>query len=138
MWGGCNLLKRKLLSIVLAVCLATGGVYSQSGRVASPPLTHQYRKYNHEFFEDKLPKDLIVYWGPAGGDHFIAYTYHLGEPDVWIEMNPKYNLASTETFLNLLHEMCHVSVGQTFDAHGPKWQKCMHNLADVGAFDDLW
>lgn len=59
-----------------------------------------------------------------------------------INFNPDYELSEIVDRFTELHEMCHVQLfieGEyEFNEHGAKWQKCMHELANKNAFDDLW
>jgi hypothetical protein len=105
-----------------------------------------YAGYNHKYFNDELPPVLITH--DLKDNDKISVTEY-GKNYYHIAFNPKFNLSPVEEQENLLHEMCHVRVdveteGQLQDAadwdnsHGPKWQACMHELANKGAFEDLW
>lgn len=127
---------------ILAYCIALLAINrvapAHSAPEVSVHLTHLYESYNDSFFDGHLPNGLRVYSGNADGD--MAVTHQSDEPsEAWIEINPYYNNTPRTEALTLLHEMCHVYVaGKEFDAHGAKWQTCMHTLANQDAFDNIW
>jgi predicted SprT family Zn-dependent metalloprotease len=99
-----------------------------------------YEGYNHAYFNDTLPATVVISHN-LHDDRFMALTeyangfYH-------IEFNPKYEPSPKQARETLLHEQCHleqlVSGEVEFEDHGPKWQACMHRLANQGALEDLW
>jgi len=100
-----------------------------------------YAAYNHEYFQDSLPKTTVITRNLAD-DRFMAQTFY--ENGYYhIAINPRYNESGKTEKLNLLHESCHLYIFVTheddeYDDHGPKWQACMHRLADENAFEQLW
>ena len=99
-----------------------------------------YATYNHEYFQDELPKTTVITRNLAD-DRFMAQTFY--ENGYYhIAINPRLNSASTVEKMTLLHEDCHIYLIITHDVefndHGNHWQKCMRDLADRGAFGLLW
>ena len=99
-----------------------------------------YAGYNHEYFQDELPKTTVI-TKELADDRFMALTFY-ENGRYHIALNPKYNFSNKIERENLLHESCHVRIfiehEEEFDDHGPKWQACMLELANKGAFKDLW
>ncbi len=126
-----------VLKILLAVLLlAYPTMISSQDR----HLDEWYTAYNHMYFQDELPKTVVITRN-LQDDRFMAITdysdglYHIG-------INPRYNLSTKTERINLLHEQCHilgfVEHDDEFDQHGPKWQACMLRIAKSGGFNDLW
>jgi hypothetical protein len=107
---------------------------------APDSLDSWFAGYNHAYFQDELPKTTVI-TKDLTDDRFMALTFY--ENGAYhIALNPKYNFSTKIERENLLHESCHILIfiehEEEFDDHGPKWQHCMHRLADQGAFEDLW
>lgn len=97
-----------------------------------------YRGFNQKYFQDRLPAAIITH--DLKDDRYMAITEIVGQT-YHIAFNPRYNQSPVQERENLLHEMCHVEVyteGDEFDAHGMKWQHCMHRLADEKALENVW
>lgn len=100
-----------------------------------------YATYNHEYFQDELPKTVVITRNLTD-DRFMAQTFY--ENNFYhISINPRFNESRKIEKFNLLHESCHIYIfinheEDEFDDHGSHWQKCMHKLADQGAFELLW
>lgn len=128
-------MRNLLLPIFLAVLFAVTPVVAQDH-----DLGQWYAGYNHKYFQDELPKDVIISRTLAD-DRFMAITFY-DNGRYHIELNPKYNLSTKTERINLLHESCHIRIfiehDEEFDDHGPHWQACMHRLSDQGAFEDIW
>lgn len=103
-------------------------------------LTQWYLGYNHTYFQDALPNDVVL-TRDLNDDRFMAITFY-DTGQYHIQINPKYNISTKQERINLLHESCHVLLfieqDTELDDHGPHWQACMMRLADAGAFKDLW
>jgi predicted SprT family Zn-dependent metalloprotease len=114
--------------------------YASVGAAKKPTaesLAVDYRAYNEEYFGNKLPKDTVIGFDERNPE-FLASTTH-SSPS-FIEFNPAYDLGFRHTRLVLLHEMCHVRVGQTWDdngGHGIRWRVCMLSVDMQGAFRTL-
>lgn len=125
-----------LKSIVLGLLLTLPTGISGQDR----HLDEWYASFNHSYFQDELPK-MVVITRNLADDRFMAITdydngyFHIG-------INPKFNLSTKTERINLIHEMCHVQGfvehDDEFDQHGMKWQACMHRVADQNGFNDLW
>lgn len=101
-----------------------------------------YQGYNVALFNHELP-DKIMIDTNYRDDRYMAVTDYQEHAQIYIiRTNPKYNQSPKQARENLLHEMCHmrqlVSGEIEFDDHGPKWQSCMHELANAKAFEDIW
>lgn len=134
-------MKRLILSLALALM-----VPSYLSPAVQDPLDAWYVGYNHAYFQDRLPKTVIISHS-LDNDYRMAETTPFTNNYYHIDFNPKYgyhpgNGTSITELRNLLHEMCHVQVfvenAYEFDDHGAHWQGCMHRLADMRAFDNLW
>lgn len=113
--------------------------HAVSGRCEGLPVW--YAEYNSGYFQDKLPKDVVIDYGEYRPD-FIATTSLLKDGRYHIAFNEDLAKAPRVAHLFLLHEMCHV---KTFDeddletratlggSHGPRWQRCMLILDFDGA-----
>ena len=100
-----------------------------------------YATYNHEYFQDELPKNVVITRNLTD-DSFSAFTFYT---DNWfhIAINPRLNIDPGAEKMTLLHESCHIYIAVTHEDnepnnHGPKWQACMHRLANENAFESLW
>lgn len=110
--------------------------------MAQDPLEVWYRGYNVALFNSELP-DTVVIDHNLRDDRFMALTdYNFGGKYYIITFNPKYGASPKQERETLLHEMCHirniVEGEEEFDQHGPKWQRCMHDIANKNGFEDLW
>jgi hypothetical protein len=138
----------KALILIVAVMVLSGGVCpEQKLQYSNGDLQKMYDAYNDSYFNGNLP-EAPVYWVdiPKDGDEYImGNTYeNITSKTYFIEIDTKSNITSMTYDLTLLHEMCHVA---TMDAmvnkygetqHGPHFQKCMLQLAENGAFNNLW
>lgn len=92
------------------------------------------------YFNQSLPADVVI-THELKDDRFMGVSYRAGGK-YWIEINPKYEPSPKQSKAILLHEMCHIELwteGEDEpDDHGPKWQHCMHGLANMGAYESLW
>ena len=97
-----------------------------------------YKDYNEKYFSNHLPENTDVGYGPCPIANVQACDWN--EPGHFvIRLIPKYNLAPDTAHFTLLHEMCHLDTfNSEIEDHGPMWQACMHRLANLGAFDNLW
>lgn len=101
-------------------------------------LKNSYDEYNAKYFGGRLTHEVRITYGKLP-PFYIGFT---GQ-DQWgyhIAISKKYDLAARAAKTTLLHEMCHIATADSKDedSHGPDWHKCMRNLSDQGAFDDLW
>lgn len=102
-----------------------------------------YSYYNKKYFDNKLPKNVDIDYGPCDGlVNVIACSWldkkPNGEVIAYIRLIPEQNLAPNVSHMNLLHEQCHLATPYVGHDHGVEWQTCMHKLADAKAFDSLW
>ena len=98
-----------------------------------------YVMYNKLYFGGELPPAEVAY-GPCPIYNVMACTYKdKGDGHFIIHLIPKYNVAPDTAHFNLLHESCHVAHwDEEIEEHGPVFQKCMHRLADLNAFESIW
>lgn len=104
-----------------------------------------FTAYNNEFFDGKLPATTVHFADnlkTLQGQDAQEMTYP-GNP--WrIAIMSESSNNTTEWEELELHGMCHVAtdsntvIGPEFDDHGPRWQKCMIRLADIGAMKGIW
>lgn len=126
------------LSLMLPAPLARSHFQST---LTEEELQGYYFGYNEDFFMGQLPNTTVVQWGDLSTIHAMAVTTGGEDKDspFTIIIDQDTNSVDREVLMTLFHEMCHVKVhwGE-LDQHGEKWQACMVNLADQGAFQDLW
>lgn len=96
-----------------------------------------YESYNEDYFLSALPKDTVLNYGNIWPNMGLT-THENGAYRISIDADS--NKAVRVAQMTLLHEMCHVAQWghEDMNPHGPKFQACMHRLADEGAFDQLW
>ena len=135
------------MKLVLLLILAV--MFSKTlAPAAMDPLDAWYRGYNEVYFQNELPNTVYI-THDLTDDRYMAVTDRLPLGVYHINFNVKYGYTpipggiSVIELRNLLHESCHVQVfieekEDEFDDHGPKWQSCMHRLANMGAFNALW
>jgi predicted SprT family Zn-dependent metalloprotease len=106
------------------------------------PLEIWYQAYNVKLFNNELPTNVVI-------DHdlhdnrFMAVTDYDFQQKYWhLSFNPKYGPSLRQECETEIHEMCHIRVATLgeleIEDHGPKWQYCMHQVADKNGFNDLW
>lgn len=98
-------------------------------------LNKYYDGSNSEFFDGKLPKDVIIDWGEYDIDKMASVT-KLPSGKFHIAFNERYSAADRVARMTLLHEECHIATWDELakNQHGPRWRTCMLNLYQVGAF----
>lgn len=101
-----------------------------------------YDEYNANYFENELPKNVVIDYGEYNPD-FMATTSKMSDGRFHIAFNEEFTKAPRVAHIVLYHEMCHV---KTFDeddletkyslggSHGPRWRTCMLILDAEGAF----
>lgn len=98
---------------------------------SSTELRRAYAFYNKRYFEGQLPDKMVVKWSRSlkgygcFNDNGIRLAYWMKSH--WMLWN-----------ITLLHEMAHVATDSEKAEHGPRWNREMHRLARIGAFDKLW
>lgn len=116
------------------------GLIAISALAAPDRLDPWYRGFNHSYFRDELPADVVITHNLSDDTRIAQTEYSHGF--YHIEFNPKYNRAQKVELETLLHEQCHILVAvekaEEFDEHGQHWQTCMQDLARHGAFTNLW
>ncbi len=113
-------------------------------------LKQYYLADNDVYFNRVLPKDADVQWGDIPLEDGV---YVMGRTDFWpgtgklsIVIDRRSNVTTSQALFTLFHEECHaqnyvrgVEISEDDKiSHGPEFQKCMKNLAAVGAFKDVW
>lgn len=99
-----------------------------------------YANFNELYFFDQLPKVVEVSWGDLTAQGDMGLTQRRSDGSFLITIDRKTNSTESTAKMTLAHETCHVAVptGTELDDHGPRFQKCMVNLATHGAFADIW
>lgn len=133
---------RTRTKILIAVAAALVYFYCQQ-RFMAPCSTRSdlpkdldkyYSQYNSEFFNDTLPRDVVIDWGEYNTDR-LASTSKLSDGRFHIAFNEQYTSAGRVARLVLLHEQCHIATWSEQPLeHGPRWRTCMLNLYQQGAF----
>ena len=106
------------------------------------PLEQWYQYYNQALFDHSLPDNVQI--DHQLRDPALMAIIECGQISngCHISFNPDFELSTRISRFTLIHEMCHVSLASNneyeLDAHGPKWQQCMHQIANRNGFEDLW
>jgi hypothetical protein len=125
-------------SLPLVLLLATLLAFPLPDSPVCKGLQLCYNLYSKLYFDGKLPPATVSY-GPCPILNVQACTYKDDDGRFIVRLIPKYNSAPDTAHMNLLHETCHLAHwNEEFNDHGPVWQRCMHHLADVGAFEAIW
>lgn len=96
-------------------------------------LERAFRYYNRKYFNNELPAppELKLCWEDTP---YMGYYDRDEEKIALATRDRKYDRVWRFT---LLHECCHLAL-PAGAAHGPKFQALMLDLAQRGAFKDLW
>ena len=141
--------------VLLVVCALFLGAWA--GTVAPKPSfsvspATLYQTDNELYFDNALPKDVIVVAeeapDSAPGHFYYGETSH-SVGSHWYKMfvSPKHNTSVDLEEETVLHESCHIKIWEKHermgtpyagDEHGPEWQACMLDLAEQGAFKNIW
>lgn len=107
----------------------------------SPDLTQEFEDLNAKYFGGSL-NNVEVDLSNQKEDDWIGLTTPCGDGKYCILINTWLTPAPKEREWVLLHETCHVYIYEKEtpenDSHGPEWQTCMLNLAEKGAFKNIW
>lgn len=109
----------------------------------SPELQQEFEDLNAAYFGGSLTK-VEVDLSDQKEDDWIGLTTPCGNGKYCILINAQLTPAPKEREWVLLHETCHVYVyinekgTPESDPHGQEWQSCMLNLAEKGAFKNIW
>lgn len=96
------------------------------------PIARAYAAYNKRYFGNRLPHNTIVKWAVIKD---AAADCVLTDPPT-IRVDRHLRTWGKLWRFSLLHEMAHIASPD--GSHGAGWQKQMHRLARIGAFDKLW
>jgi hypothetical protein len=94
-----------------------------------------YASYNELYFDNKLPKEVPVFWGSVDslGADLMGTCFYTAPAIVILNGLKEFPCIAQIT---LLHEMCHLEFPKAH--HGKKFKMRMRKLAKQGAFDTLW
>lgn len=126
----------------------------EAAQVGTPPVMtiaqveKQYAAYNSEFFNDRLPKNVVIDYGEEDSKN-MATTSRFSDGTFHIALNPQYVGAQRVVDYLLLHESCHVAVWDRLhkdndhvlsweEEHGPVWRACMLKIDAVGGFRQIF
>lgn len=138
---------RWVIIICAVMCLTS--VVNSGEIIDTDKLNAWYNGYNEKYFQKELPEagsvsppDVVITFNLHDADKAGITIFGAQDGFIHMGLNPDF-LKGTKTLrLTMLHEQCHIRMfvenAHEFDQHGPKWQACMHHLADEGAFEDLW
>jgi SprT-like family len=111
------------------------------GRVSDPDLASGYDDLNDQYFDDRLPRDVVVRWddhledmGPLIADGFRLEGLTDGRI---ILINPAIQRERAELRRTLCHEMVHVQVWGRDSGHGAVFQQALRAIWERGAFSGL-
>lgn len=104
--------------------------------VSDCELQEFYRYANEKFFNNNLPTVVVgITHDPADKNDYGCTVKMKGARYVsHIFLNPICQEWKKTGRTTLLHEMCHVKLNNT-GGHGPRFQKEIRRLRDMGAFD---
>lgn len=122
---------RRFLAVLL---LTASALHAQVYEVSFPRLANWYSSYNMQYFDDGLPRDTELVYGPL--KDAMGETTRVGGR-FRITIDKRWAPAEVTQEATLLHEMCHVETWTELDKHGPRWRTCVKRLQIAGAFDDL-
>jgi len=143
----------KIKSLFLVSFLAAAGLAaSPTSNLTLHGLQSDFLKYNDAFFYGGLPKATTVMWADLSQWDDMGRIERRSDGSFVILVDPKYHVALKQAQMTLLHEMCHeknllqinIVAGTTKDesegleGHGAAFDTCMLNIAQHGAFKDLW
>lgn len=102
-------------------------------------LQHRYNEFNKSYFGNSLPNSTVRFSNVCGNG--LGVSFMVTHPTTKLAMAflifINSNLWSADLIeLTLLHEMAHLRTWG--NKHGKKWQKEMHRLAAMGAFNERW
>lgn len=104
-------------------------------RMHVPPtvkeIANQYRVFNEQYFDNKLPKDVVIDYGESVD---MASTIQMSDGRFHLAFNDRFVAAPRILNIILLHEQCHVKTWKESPMHGPEWRTCMVGLDAMGAF----
>lgn len=99
-------------------------------------LHNLYESNNHQFFDNKLPNNVVIDFDEKNPDD-MATTTREDSGMFRISFNPTFSKATRVEEYLLLHEACHIAVwGNT--EHGPKWRACMLGIDAQGGFREIF
>ena len=100
-------------------------------------LEQLYAEYNDLYFGGELPT-IPVKWGRVHKNHDAEFVTYV-DGSIAIVLAPRLKKFPCFFHMRLIHEMGHVKLrGYKGDLHGPKFQREMRRLANMGAFNGLW
>lgn len=128
----------------------SGGPDGDFAMRASSYLAKLYNHYNREFFGNKLPDGVKLYYAPKldkvntkDGKHrstcAVTYFYKDRPPIIVIRKTPASNMRHRAS--DLLHEIVHVALPEAdCEDRNPNspFQSEMKRLAKAGAFNGIW
>lgn len=101
-------------------------------------LRGRYLAFNQRYFHGSLPSHLPVIFHKDGGDCWGVTIFGYDGHAEKIHISPKLREMSDYACVILLHEMCHVAVGNKERAyHGALWRKERQRLVESGAFTNF-
>lgn len=142
--------KTILAAVILLGVLLPSPLVSQSPKSNHPDMkgTQEMLQYmeerdNREIYHGALSPVTIHFQTPLPDEcaQDVACTQFVNKHfDIYIDSY--YHRDIGAAYLSMLHEECHVYLPWKLDdpprGHGPKFQACMHHLADTGKLDFLW
>jgi len=122
------------LVLILFVSLLGGHRSRHAAKGRCEGLLAWYADYNSGYFQDKLPKNVIIDYDEH---EYLASTMLTNNGRFRISFNKDYASSPRVAHLFLLHEMCHIKTWDEWDNlsdHGPHWRSCMLVLDFDNAF----
>ena len=130
-----------LFLVLLLLWLTTGTAFPQLHNRPNDinKLELYYQIYNEQYFDNRLPKDVIIYWDTSIEVDELAVTSLNQSADQFVvrfSLNLQFSDALSR--MVLLHEMVHIKLWNVARGHGKAFQDEMLSLANRGAFEQLW
>lgn len=99
-------------------------------------LQNQYAVDNDRFFDDKLPKKVVIDYGETNPQYMATTAFR--ENEFHISLNPTFARAERVDKYLLLHEACHMDTWSEGVEHGPDWRVCMLKIDAQGGFREIF
>lgn len=98
------------------------------------------KRYNRDYFDGKIPKDLRIWWNDRIKDYGL--TIGISDKDTGhvffdIYINPDNHHGRAQVLLTLIHELAHVRLHPRI-GHGRDFQEEMQRIALRGGLKGLW
>lgn len=99
-------------------------------------LQSQYSSNNDRFFDNKLPKKVVIDYSETNPLYMATTTEH--EDGFHISFNRAFARAGRVDEYLLLHESCHIVAWSDGVGHEARWRTCMLGIDAQGGFREIF